>query len=132
MFKKIYFYPHHFLCAMNFQGKGYSEAFINNFQKILDQLKSNPDQEIIITNRTDSICNACPHKKENQCKALFISLNKRHEKAFGFIPGDCITWKEALLRIEQRLSLSVFHHICEGCKWKNLKICETNVNNILL
>ena len=36
------FRPHHFLCTLGFQGKGYSPGFVANFQAIADRLRG-PD-----------------------------------------------------------------------------------------
>lgn len=131
MSEKILFRPHHFLCTMNFKGKGYSPSFVRNYQKILNELQANPKQQITIVNTIDSICSACPKRQENRCENQknSISFDKRHEQAFGFTPGKKITWEAALLQVQQQLSPSVFNSICEGCPWKK-ELCDKNLHNL--
>src|SRR3989338_5500080 len=55
---------HHLLCMRSFQGKGYSEEFVDNFYKVIDELKKNPLVKVV--NKPDAICEKCPHNK-NGC-----------------------------------------------------------------
>ncbi len=122
---------HHFLCTLNFQGKGYSLPFINNYLRIKGHLQRFPAQKILIVNSTDSICGACLHKRGGQCEKeeLIALLDKRHATSFGFAYGTSITWEKAARRIRERISLPLFHTLCEGCSWKEHGICERNIGS---
>ena len=129
MHEDIHFRPHHFLCTMNFQGKGYSMGFVRNYKKIVSHIQKNPDSKISIVKEIDSICIPCPNRIKNKCteQSFITLLDQRHAEAFDFKPGDAITWRDALIRIAQRVTLPIFHTICEGCSWKSLGICEQGV-----
>lgn len=127
----ILFRPHHFMCALGFQGKGYSPAFINNFQNIMNQLNSpgGGDIPISITPYTDTICAPCPHRQDKSCdkQSLISTLDQAHASALDLTTAS-ITWTEAKLRIKERITVDVFHNICEGCNWKSLGVCEAALN----
>ena len=54
--------PHHFLCTLGFQGKGYSPDFVKNFSEIADVLRGEDgDEQLIkVIKNCDDICRACP------------------------------------------------------------------------
>lgn len=61
---KITFRPHHFLCTLGFQGKGYSPSFVENYTRHVEALHDNEDVEIEVVEKGDTICSACPHQKK--------------------------------------------------------------------
>ena len=129
------FRPHHFLCALCFQGKGYTAGFINNFQTIMDALNSETGDHtpIDIVDHTDSICSPCPHRSELTCdsEAHINALDYAHAKTLNIQSGDTLTWGEAKNRIKENMSLEKFHTICETCNWKKLGICENALTTFL-
>lgn len=124
----ITFRPHHFLCALCFQGRGYSPAFVSNFQSIMTILNSTDgDQaEIRVVSQTDSICEPCPNRVEKTCltEEKISQLDNAHAQALGVIADQIITWGAAKELIGEKISLDVFHEICKGCSWKEFGICE--------
>lgn len=58
---------HHLLCLQGYQGYGYSQRFVDNLNKILDQIHANPDLIIEVTAQNDSICLVCPFAGLIQC-----------------------------------------------------------------
>ncbi len=126
---EINFRPHHFLCTLCFQGKGYSPTFVANYEQIVTQLNQESQTPIHVVNRTDSICNACPQKQDALCttEAKVQQLDNAHAEALGIAAGDILNWKQAKERIAQRIDLKTFHKICATCSWKELGICETVV-----
>lgn len=130
----IKFRPHHFLCAIGFQGKGYSPEFVNNFLQIMGLLNSSDGDktEIEVTNVTDSICSPCPHKRDKLCTSQekIQTLDNSHAQVLGIAAGDILTWGEAKQRIIEKMNLSEFHKACSSCNWKPLGICEQALNNL--
>lgn len=122
----IAFRPHHFLCALCFQGKGYSPQFIAHFTEITNALRSDDKIAIYITEATDSICEPCPSRRAAQClqQAKIQKLDQAHAAILQLQPGTTITWKEAKNRIKTNMSLQHFHEACAPCEWKKLGICE--------
>lgn len=125
----IKFRPHHFLCAVGFEGKGYSEPFVENFAAIVQQLKSVDGDNIPIevTEITDSICEPCPNRRATLCtdQEKIISLDNAHAAVLKLKSGDVLTWGEAKQRIIENIDQSCFDKICEPCSWKATGICET-------
>jgi uncharacterized protein len=128
----IQFRPHHFLCAFCFEGKGYSPAFVSNFQRIMDKLQHAGDTEIQITSHTDSICAPCPHRQGKSCdsEAHIQELDAKHREALQLENTPSISWANARERIKENISLDVFHRICASCEWKSLGICEQKLKSL--
>ena len=130
----IYLRPHHFLCTLSFQGKGYSEAFVQNYSSIVVQLNSNENTLIEVKKSLDNVCFPCPHKRNNnRCKyqKRVSNLDVKHLEILGFQYGQKFTWPEVKQHIKNRLTLADFHYACEGCSWKKLGICEDAISKFL-
>jgi hypothetical protein len=123
----IQYRPHHFLCTLGFQGKGYSPQFIDNFQQISDILNSREGDGIPIqvVQQTDSICGPCPHKRGALCKdqEKIAVLDVRHQEVLSLHTGQVLTWGEAKEKIKTSISYDKFQEICEGCSWRDLGYC---------
>jgi len=122
----ISFRPHHFLCTLGFQGKGYSPRFVENYRHIVSALQHNDSLPITIAPTNDSICKACPHQNQNACQKeeKIQELDKRHLEILNLKMGDVITWFEAKGRLQKHMTLKAFHRACAGCQWKVLGFCE--------
>ena len=126
------FRPHHFLCALCFQGKGYSPEFINNFSQIMMQLNSAQGDDIVINvvEYTDSICEPCPSKRDKRCvtQKKILQLDRAHTEILQIKEGDKITWGTAKKRIAEYMTLEKFHTACAPCIWKKTGMCENVLN----
>ena len=124
----IHFRSHHFLCALCFQGNGYSPVFIENFTALMQQLNAEKGDDCVIevVSDTDFICEPCPHRREQLCTSQekILRLDRAHAEVLGIQPGEKITWGEAKQRIRERMTMEAFHRVCEPCEWKKLGICE--------
>lgn len=56
--------PHHALCALFFEGKGYDQTFIENMASFL----SDPNRLVQISSNCDVLCQACPHFAAGICE----------------------------------------------------------------
>lgn len=127
---KIRFRPHHFLCTVGFEGKGYSEEFVANYSRIAEGLRETPsgdDAEItVIEEATDSICHPCPNRRENLCETetKIRTLDSAHAEILEIKSGDVLTWGEAKNRIRTKMTLEKFHTACAPCSWKRAGLCE--------
>lgn len=131
----ITYRPHHFMCTLGFEGKGYSSDFVKNFQAIADRLRGQggDDVVIIVAEATDSICGACPHKRDKLCgsdEEKIQRLDAGHAAALGLKAGDQLTWSEAKRRIAARIDEETFDRICAGCSWKELGVCLTALRKL--
>ena len=131
---KISFRPHHFLCTLGFQGKGYSPGFIENFSQIAFRLKENENHPIHVVDGEDSICSACPRQTNGICEieSEINALDKRHSQTLGLKNRDILTWKEAKNLLKKKMTFEAFHKACEGCQWKSLGLCEGALSELKL
>jgi uncharacterized protein len=122
--RELSFRPHHFLCTLGFQGKGYSPAFVDNFQRIVDQLQKDETTLIRVVGKSDTICEACPHEQDSFCitEVKIRQLDQAHQQVLQ-LPA-VVTWAAAKKRLREEMSLEKFHQVCGSCEWKVLGICE--------
>jgi hypothetical protein len=129
------FRPHHFLCALCFQGKGYSPAFIHNFKDIMETLNavSGDAVPIQVVCETDSICAPCPNRMQKTCvtEKKIIALDLAHANALKIVAHETITWGQAKQRIKTNINLENFQTICASCNWKSLGLCENSLRAFL-
>ncbi len=125
---RLRFRPHHFLCAVGFRGKGYSDAFVTNFQEVAGRLRGpgGEELEIEVTGAADSICAPCPNRRGELCETetKIRRLDDAHAEVLGLSPGQVLTWGEAQARIAGRFTVEVHRRACDGCGWLELGICE--------
>ncbi|MEO3414765.1 DUF1284 domain-containing protein [Roseovarius sp. CAU 1744] len=125
----ITYRPHHFLCSLGFQGKGYSDGFTANMSRIVvDTLRApgGDDTLIEVTGVTDDICAPCPKRRGTLCteQEKISALDMRHARALGLFDGTRITWAEAKRRIVKRVPPGSLQTLCQGCQWLELGLCE--------
>ncbi|SLN12240.1 hypothetical protein PEL8287_00328 [Roseovarius litorisediminis] len=125
----VTFRPHHFLCSLGFQGKGYSDGFTANMARIVVEGLRAPggdDTLIEVTGATDDICAPCPKRRGQICDAQekIAALDSRHARALGLFSGTCLTWAEAKRRIVKRVPPGALQNLCSGCQWLDLGLCE--------
>ena len=98
--------PHHFLCSLGFEGKGYSDAFTENMAAIvIGRLRApgGDSVEIEVVGTTDDICAPCPKRQNALCndQSKIDRLDKAHARALRIDTGDRLTWSDALTRIRE-------------------------------
>ncbi|MBN2759138.1 MAG: DUF1284 domain-containing protein [Rhodobacteraceae bacterium] len=124
----IRFRPHHFLCALGFQGKGYSDKFTANMAEIVDRLRGPGGENVMlhVTHQADAICGPCPHKRGVGCvkDTQITGLDNRHATILGLSDGECLTWNEAQARIRAQVMPGDLTSLCAGCAWLDLGLCE--------
>ncbi|MCM2278066.1 MAG: DUF1284 domain-containing protein [Oligoflexia bacterium] len=123
------FRPHHFLCTLGFEGKGYSPEFIRNFSRLAEELRSTPAGEEIqieVTTISDSICQPCPDRRGEGCQSeiKIQTLDLAHARILGLSPGERLSWGEAKRRIAERMTPGAFENACAPCSWKELGVCR--------
>ena len=125
----LLFRPHHFLCTLAFEGKGYSASFIESYDDIAHSLRDSPAGEetvIEVTNFSDSICAPCPNRRGARCdtNSKITDLDAGHARVLGLKHGDQLTWGEAKDRLRTHMTVELHHRICAPCGWRTLGVCE--------
>lgn len=122
------FRPHHFFCALGFQGKGYSDAFTANMSAIVDgrlRAENGDATEIEVVGTTDAICAPCPKRRDHLCaeQAKIDALDAAHAEVLHLRAGDVLTWGAAKARMAAQPA-GIHARICAGCQWRPLGLCE--------
>ena len=114
--------PHHGLCLLTFQGKGYSPEFVAQMSHLQNQLNLNPQTDLILTDQCDVLCQFCPHCVNNQCSSpLPEKFDKNVLYLTGFKVGQKLTWNELSTLTRQILRNNLNTCCCE-CEW--LPLCS--------
>ena len=97
--------PHHGMCLAYFEGKGYSDGFTVNMQKMLEFFEKGADIELTVSG--DEICKECPNLKEGSCvSAGLVEAYDRKE----FVENVQKNVIESGKRVE----------ICGNCQWNEI------------
>jgi hypothetical protein len=129
------FRPHHFLCTLGFEGKGYSDAFVANYLKIARSLRQSADGDdtaIRVVKGSDSICTPCPNRAGERCttEGKISKLDQAHAEVLGLKTGDILTWGEAKGLLREKMGFDDFHQACAPCSWRSLGLCETALRRL--
>ena len=108
-----------------FQGYGYNQVFVNNMDKIIRNINSNPGLEIEIITKCDVICACCPHNVKGICQKKPDSAQKVREmdlfvlRKLELKRGTKVRAKDTFALVNARLSnTSDIESICGDCEWK--------------
>ena len=122
--------PHHFLCTLGFEGKGYSDEFVQGYTAIAAQLRA-PDGSgdailLKVAAATDSVCTPCPNRHGSRCASedKIQELDRGHASVLGIQAGQKLTWGEAKHLIATKMSDEHFERVCAPCSWKSLGVCK--------
>lgn len=123
----IRFRPHHFLCALGYEGKGYSPEFTANMTAIVVGRLRAPGGEaevIEVTREADAICAPCPARRGTGCESgeRIAALDAAHAAALELAAGERLTWGAALGRM-RALPPDIHRSICAPCPWRALGLC---------
>lgn len=127
--------PHHFLCSLGFEGKGYSDLFTANMAAIVFGRLRAPggDTTVIeVTGAADDICAPCPKRRGEGCESgeRIAALDASHAAALALAPGDRLTWGEAKARIRASVPAGSLCRLCAGCQWEPLGLCEAALGRL--
>lgn len=129
--------PHHFLCSLGYQGKGYSPEFTANMTAVvMGRLRAagGEDTLIEVTGEADSLCGPCPSRRGTGCVSgeRIAELDAAHAAALGLAPGDRLTWGEGLARIRARVRPDDLEKLCGSCQWRPYGMCRAALERLHL
>ncbi len=136
MQEKINFRPHHFICVLGYQGKGYSGGFVENMDKVVTNGLhgvGGDDTLIEVVMTADVICAPCPHKRGEGCvkQAKIDALDERHAERLNLKSGEVLSWKAAKARIKTHVAKDDLNRLCAGCEWLDSGICKTALARLI-
>ncbi len=118
--------PHHLLCTLGFVGLGYSEEFVENMTLIVEELK-NQKTEIVLVVGIDDICLCCPKNISNiRCKEDSVTFyDEKVLEVFGFKEGAYV-YKDLIKTIKEIATFENLEYICGDCSW--FENCQARKN----
>ena len=124
---------HTLLCLQGFRGEGYDRAFIDNMTAIHRQLQKRPDTRILISDRPDHFCAACPNLRGGctlrgpNFEEHIVAQDRQVLELLGLKVGQKVTWAEVLYRIGSRMRGEMLDGICGDCRWLSLGYCKEGI-----
>lgn len=117
--------PHHGLCTLFFEGKGYSEAFTARMWEIIHQAEQGG--ELCLTSRADEICENCPNRQGDHCTGgSAMVYDERVLSLTGLREGEVITVHQLQQAVKEKiLRPGKLEEVCGGCQWA--EICRRKV-----
>lgn len=127
--------PHHFLCSLGFEGKGYSEGFTANMTAIvMGRLRAAEGDAVMIevTCGADDICAPCPKRRGRLCSSQdkIKTLDRAHAAALRLSPHETLSWGAAKARIRAHVPPGSLKALCAGCEWEALGLCEAALKRL--
>lgn len=128
--------PHHVLCSVAFEGKGYDAPFTANMSRIVFGHLRAPggrDETIRITDHADAFCAPCPRRRGGGCEAddMITALDARHAAALGLSTGMQLTWGDCLDRVVESVFPDDLDTLCRDCSWLAEGRCKTAVATLI-
>ncbi|KAB2708167.1 DUF1284 domain-containing protein [Brucella intermedia] len=117
---------HHLLCMLTYVGKGYSPAFVENYDAIAGRLSRGED--ILLIDGPDDIC--APLLCGGDCHCYEASVRRRDAlalKAVGELLGTVLATPSPFTLDAERLAAmrssfadGALRTACEHCEWSDL------------
>lgn len=114
---------HHLLCLTTYRGKGYSEAFVAEMDRVHDALRSGREAglRLVVTEALDVTCRACPNREGEGCRfqQSVVNRDRRMLAELGLAPGEAIEAGPAIAWVRDRHE-ALQDAVCQGCSWFDL------------
>lgn len=118
--------PHHLLCLLTYVGKGYTPAFVANYDRIAERLSEGED--VLIVDGPDDVCAALLCEPDPHCFRDSVVVRDRQAAAdvgdlldLTISAGTRIDLHPALLaRMRKAFAGGVTRKACRGCEWFDL------------
>lgn len=117
--------PHHLLCTQAYEGKGYSEEFINNMNKNIELLRHKEGFKVKIESVLDDLCIACPNNKGKVC-GTEIKVKTMDEKVLKYfdLKKNTYVYKDVINLIQKKITRNILEDICGECQWYKYGMCQ--------
>lgn len=118
--------PHHLLCLLTYVGKGYSRAFVENYDRIAKRI--NDGEDIVVVEGPDDICAPISDDHDAHChRASVLARDRTAAEDVGNLleiavtPGVTISIGPAMFRqMRSGYAERVTNAACTGCQWFDL------------
>lgn len=122
------FRAHHIICTSLYEGKGYSGAFCENMTAIVNRLRSNPDEKLVLVAEPDMICKNCPNRTEDETCAhndnRVVDKDRRVMRRLDLQEGVAYSYREMCRHARFHMTEEVFMENCGKCDWRKQGLCR--------
>lgn len=122
------FRAHHILCTSLYEGKGYSGTFCENMTKIVENLREDPDQTVLLVAEPDRICANCPNRTgTNECAqdANHVEIKDRKLlESLGLTEGASYSYRNLCRTAQKKVTREAFEATCGKCYWHRQGLCR--------
>lgn len=121
--------PHHLLCTQGYSGKGYSNEFVDNMNRLTGQLRSEDVTRIRLKFSTDDLCVKCPNKKGEDLCSTNEKVKRFDRKmiAYFHLEEKEYIYQELVKEIQENITPEMLADICEGCSWYPISACREKI-----
>lgn len=118
--------PHHLLCLLTYVGKGYSPAFVENYDRLARRLSAGED--ITVVEGPDDICAPLLGDPDAHCHRPGVDARDRQAArdvgdllGVAIVAGARLTNTPALIRhMREGFARHRTRAACTGCEWSGL------------
>lgn len=113
--------PHHGLCMAFFQGKGYSEGFVENMTAVKAALEAGERVKLVCG--PDRVCAACPNRRGELCRTeeKVCRYDEAVLERCGLEPGQSLRYPELAAAVEEKIiAAGDRERVCGDCQWSAL------------
>lgn len=122
------FRAHHIICTSLYEGKGYSGAFCENMTAIVNRLRSNPDEELVLVAEPDMICANCPNRTvDGKCESndnRVVEKDRRVMRWLELNEGTLYSYREMCRHARSHMTEEIFMENCGKCDWRAQGLCR--------
>ena len=111
--------PHHGLCIGFFEGKGYSDTFVQHMDSVIGILEDT-DPLLRLTVSCDVICGGCPHNRGGVCDSedKVAGYDKKVLSLCGLHDGAQMHFSAFRAAVRTRiLDADKLRDVCGSCAW---------------
>jgi len=118
--------PHHLLCTQSYEGKGYSDEFVENMNAITARLRGETGVEVEIICSTDEICEKCPRMQDTDYCVTNDKVKRLDSKVMEYfeVEEKTYVYKDIIREIGEKITADILDDICGGCEWYPVSKCR--------
>ncbi|MCC6347228.1 MAG: DUF1284 domain-containing protein [Nitrospirales bacterium] len=111
---------HHLVCLHFYSGEGYTAAFIENLQQVLDAVGREGAEAVL---GADAVCMQCPSLADGICshsEQADTEIREMDAKALELLrirTGETLAWEEIREKLPRIFPLW-YNEFCIACGWK--------------
>jgi hypothetical protein len=125
--------PHHLICTLGYEGKGYSEKFVAHMNEITERLRKKDGLRVEVVQSTDDICSHCPHMLDTDLCEKNEAVKEHDQKVYDALGLEEreYAYSDLLDIIRQKVNPDVLCYLCGDCMWLPLTDCRRLILDFL-